>query len=198
MRLLCGSPVVDVCFMSASCQRQEVRTLRLNDTGRILIPTEVRPCSPSTTVAFGNPLHPSKIFRPSTNQTSQSEPNRESAYLEAHKRNAPAAKRNLARHDPRLPRSRGCQNGSDFRRRHHKRVSFYLQICPRSGVRLRCSLRSQKATVFLASIVPSCTEFRWDRLSFPSSSAAWRVGANRILRQVRSIKYKTIVFYKIQ
>jgi integrase len=64
----------------------------------------------ATTVAFGNPLHPSQISRQSARQAAESEPKNESAHAEAHKRNAPVAEWNLARHDPRLPRPRGCQN----------------------------------------------------------------------------------------
>jgi hypothetical protein len=42
------------------------------------------------------------------------EPNSESTHASTHKRNAPVAERNLARHDPRLPRPRGRKNDSDI------------------------------------------------------------------------------------
>jgi len=56
--------------------------------------------APSTTDAFGNPLHPSQICRPGTKQASESEPNSKSAHPETYQGNAPVAERNLARHDP--------------------------------------------------------------------------------------------------
>jgi len=71
--------------------------------------------APRTTDAFGNPLHPSQIRRPGTKQAPEFEPNCESTHAEAHEGYAPVAERSLARHDPRLPRPRGCQNNSDLR-----------------------------------------------------------------------------------
>ena len=48
-------------------------------------------------------------------QTSNPQPNGESTYASARKRNAPLTERNLARHDSGLPRSRRCQNNSNLR-----------------------------------------------------------------------------------
>ena len=65
-------------------------------------------------LSFGNPLHPSKISRPSANSASQSEPNREPAHASTRERYAPVAESNLARHDSRFSGSRGYQNDSDL------------------------------------------------------------------------------------
>jgi len=58
--------------------------------------------------ASRGPLGHPQIRRSGTKQVSEFKPNRKPAHAETYKGYAPVAERSLARHDPRLPRPRGC------------------------------------------------------------------------------------------
>src|SRR5437870_682022 len=64
--------------------------------------------APRATDPFRSSLHPSQIRRSFTKQVSEFKPNRKPPHAETYKGYGPVAERSLSRHDPRLPRPRGC------------------------------------------------------------------------------------------